>query len=312
MKNLMRILSLLLVMSLCLGMSALAQTAATSEITMDREGNEITLPEEVATIASLSPATTQVIMDLGLTDKLVAIDTYSAQYWPELLELDLPQFDMYMPDAEQLTVLSPDLILVSSMSSYYGGDALSALVEMGVCVAAIPSSATVADAEEDVRFIAACVGAQEEGEALVAQMESVIADVTAIASTIGEKKTVLFEIGCLPDIYSVGEGTYLHELIELAGGINVLGDQQGWLAVTEEDALAANPDVILTDVNYIDDPVGEILGREGWDAVTAVAEQQVFYIDNLACSLPNNHIVDALVEIALALYPEEFAPLAAE
>ena len=299
-------LTLLLALAFGLGAVALAAPEA------DRAGNPIALPESIEKIVCLAPSTTQVILALGQGDKLVAIDTYSAQYWPELLELDLPQFDMYMPDAEQLTVLSPDLILVSSMSSYYGGDALSALVEMGVCVAAIPSSATVADAEEDVRFIAACVGAQEEGEALVAQMESVIADVTAIASTIGEKKTVLFEIGCLPDIYSVGEGTYLHELIELAGGINVLGDQQGWLAVTEEDALAANPDVILTDVNYIDDPVGEILGREGWDAVTAVAEQQVFYIDNLACSLPNNHIVDALVEIALALYPEEFAPLAAE
>ena len=306
-----KILSLLLALALCLSACALAQTA-TGTLTLDREGNEITLPEEVATIASLSPATTQVIMDLGLTDKLVAVDTYSAQYWPELGELELPLFDMYMPDAEQLTLLSPDLILVSSMSSYYGGDALSALVDLGICVAAIPSSATVADAEEDVRFIASCVGAEEAGEQLVADMEATIADVTAIASTITEKKTVLFEIGCLPDIYSVGEGTYLHELIGMAGGINVLGDQQGWLAVSEEDALAANPDVILTDVNYIDDPVGEILGREGWDVVTAVAEQQVFYIDNLACSLPNNHITDALVEIALALYPDEFAPLKAE
>ncbi len=311
MNTMKKILSLLLALALCLSACALAQTA-TGTLTLDREGNEITLPEEVATIASLSPATTQVIMDLGLTDKLVAVDTYSAQYWPELGELELPLFDMYMPDAEQLTLLSPDLILVSSMSSYYGGDALSALVDLGICVAAIPSSATVADAEEDVRFIASCVGAEEAGEQLVADMEATIADVTAIASTITEKKTVLFEIGCLPDIYSVGEGTYLHELIGMAGGINVLGDQQGWLAVSEEDALAANPDVILTDVNYIDDPVGEILGREGWDVVTAVAEQQVFYIDNLACSLPNNHITDALVEIALALYPDEFAPLKAE
>ncbi len=311
MNNLKRILALLLAACLCFGAGALAQTA-TSEITLDREGNEITLPEEVATIASLSPATTQVLMDLGLTDKLVAIDTYSAEYWPELAELGLPLFDMYMPDAEQLTLLSPDLILVSSMSSYYGGDALSALVEMGICVAAIPSSATVADAEDDVRFIASCVGAAEAGEALVGEMESVIADVTSIASTIGEKKTVMLETSALPSIYSVGQGTYLHELIELAGGVNVFGDQQGWLAVTEEDALAANPDVILTNVNYIEDPVGEILSREGWDAVTAVAEKQVYYIDNLACNLPNHHIVEALVQIALALSPEEFAPLAAE
>ena len=42
------------------------------------------------------------------------------------------------------------------------------------------------------------------------------------------------------------------------------------------DAVAANPDVNLTNVNYLDDPVGEILARPGWENVTAVAEGQVY------------------------------------
>ena len=62
-----------------------------------------------------------------------------------------------------------------------------------------------------------------------------------------------------------------------------------------EGAVASNPDVILTSVNYIDGPVGEILGRAGWESVTAVANGDVYYIDNGASSLPNHHIVDCLL-----------------
>ena len=43
--------------------------------------------------------------------------------------------------------------------------------------------------------------------------------------------------------------------------------------------------------------------------MTAVKNKAVYYIDNLASSLPNNHLTDALVAVALAVYPDEFASL---
>ena len=51
----------------------------------------------------MAPSTTRVLTDLGLGDKLLAVDTYSAGYQPELAAL--PQFDMMAPDAEQLAQL---------------------------------------------------------------------------------------------------------------------------------------------------------------------------------------------------------------
>ena len=134
--------------------------------------------------------------------------------------------------------------------------------------------------------------------------------VGATGETITEPKTLLFEISPVPYLYSFGTGVYLNEMIELIGAKNVLADQEGWLSVTEESAVAANPDVILTSDNFSnEDPVAEILGREGWQNVTAVAEGQVAYIDNAASSLPNHHIVDALVEMAKAVYPDAYAEL---
>ena len=121
-----------------------------------------------------------------------------------------------------------------------------------------------------------------------------------------ERKSVYFEISPAPYLYSSGSGTYLHELIELAGGRNVLADQNGWISVEGETVAAANPDVIFTNVNYTDDPVGEILGREGWAGVSAVQDKEVYYIDNMASSLPDHNIVIAVEQMARALYPERF------
>ena len=100
MKNTRRIIALLMTALFCLSGMALAESVRPDA---DRAGNAIALPGEVNTIVSLAPSTTEIIIDLGLADKLVAIDTYSAFYWPELAEL--PQYDMMAPDNEQLALL---------------------------------------------------------------------------------------------------------------------------------------------------------------------------------------------------------------
>ena len=286
-----------------------AEAAETGVPTEDRAGNPITVPEEVNSIISLAPATTQILCDLGLTDKIVAVDTNSPMYADGLNE-DVLQFNMLEPDLEQIMNAETDIIFVSNLSSQGGDDVFKSVRDAGICVAEIPTSNSIADVEKDVQFVADCVGKTTEGKELVADMEEVIRRVSAIGETITEPKTVLFEISPVPYLYSFGSGVYLNEMIELIGAENVFADQEGWLSVTEESAVAANPDVILTSDNFSnEDPVAEILSRDGWQNVTAVMEGQVAYIDNAASSLPNHHIVDALVEMAKAVYPDEYAGL---
>ena len=57
-------------------------------------------------------------------------------------------------------------------------------------------------------------------------------------------------------------------------------------------------------MNYIEDPVGEILARPGWEGVTAVQNGGVYTMDNKISSLPNENIVQALKEMAKAVYPD--------
>ena len=275
--------------------------------TQDRAGTPIVIPAEVEKVISLAPATTQIIEAIGLKGKLVAVDTQTPLYVEGVSEL--PQFDMMAPDIEQMAMLEPDVVFTTGMS-YVEDNPFQALIDMGICVIEIPSSSSIEAVKEDIIFTAACLGKKAEGQALADNMQATIDEIAAIGATITDKKTVLFEIACLPYIYSFGNGTFLDEMITLIGAENVLGDQAGWLAVTEESAVAANPDVILTNVNYIEDSVGEILARPGWESVTAVANGDVYYIDNGRSSLPNHFIVEALIEMAVAVYPEEYAAFA--
>ncbi len=280
-------------------------TAATVALpTQDRAGNAITVPTEVKRIVSLAPSFTETLIAMGLKDKIVAIDKNATSL--EGVNTEWPVFDLMAPDAEKLLALKPDIILASPMSTGGGEDPFKPLKDAGICVVYVPSSESIQGIRDDLLFIGALTGASDAAQKLVADMDKSIAEVAAVGKTITEKKRVYFEIAAAPSMYSFGSGVFLNEMIELIGAENVFADQKSWIAVTQEAALAANPNVILTNVNYLPDAVGEIKTRDGWDAVQAVKDGNVIYIDNMSSSLPNEGIVKALHEMAKAVYPDKY------
>ena len=310
-KRMTKFICVLMVLVLAVGMLAACGAknsgnyahAPSTKPTEDRAGNEITIPDEINKIASFAPSINQVLESFGMLDKVVAIDTQTPNY---VTGLDsLPQFDMMEPDVEKIAELEPDVVFTTGMS-YQDNDPYAALKEMGICVIVIPSSSSIQAIQEDITFMADCLGgdAVAKAEEINKTMQAEIDEIAAIGKTVTEKKRVMFEIGALPYLYSFGKGTFLDEMITLIGAENVFGDQESWIPVTEEDAVAANPDVILTSVNYIEDSVGEILGRPGWENVNAVANKEVYYIDNGTSSLPNQYVVEALKQMAEAVYPD--------
>lgn len=274
--------------------------------TTDPSGAAITIPDQIDSVVALAPSICETLVALGLEEKIVGYDLQSVGLagLPE----DVPTFDTVNPDVEQLTALAPDMLLVSSLSLYDQEAPYQPLIDAGVCVICVPTSESIENVRSDIRFLAAAFSVPDEGERVVKEMDSALDNVSSVVSEIPEeeRKSVYFEISPAPYLYSCGSGTYLHEMIELAGGKNVLSDQNGWLSVEGETVVAANPDVIFTNVNYTDAPVEEILGREGWAGVSAVTNQNVYYIDNMASSLPNQNIVKAVEQMAQALYPERF------
>ncbi len=278
--------------------------SGTAETLTDPSGAEITVPDTIESIVVLAPSITEMVIALGRGDAITGCDAQSVGL--EGLPADLPAFDMLEPDMEQLLALKPDLLLVSNMSLYDQESPFQQAVDMGVCVACVPNAESIEGIYGDISFLAKLLGEQKAGETLADTLKSEIDEIAAVGKTITDKKTVYFEIAAAPDLYSFGDGVYINEMIEIIGAENILASQKGWIPVKEEDVVAQNPDVILTNVNYIDAPVDEILSRAGWEGVTAVEDGAVYYIDNQSSNLPNQNIVKALRQMAEAVYPEYF------
>ena len=277
-------------------------------ISTDREGNSITLPETMDKIVSIGPSNTEILVALGFGDKIIAADAWS----DNVLGITpgvamLPSFAEI--DNEFLIDLQPDVIIVSGMSKIGGNNPLQLVEDTGICVIVIPSSTSIDGIKEDIRFLAAVMGAAARGEEIVAEMERGINEIKAIGAAIAaaDRKTVYFEISPAPHMFSFGSGTFLNEMIEIIGAVNILADQDSWTGVSDEIVLDANPDVILTSTNFLDDAIGEIMGRPGWNAITAVQNEAVFYIDADSSNRPSHHIIKALREMAAAVYPELFS-----
>ena len=264
--------------------------------TQDRAGNPLAVPEKVETIASLAPSITQVLIDLGLADKIIAVDTYSAG--SKGLDETLPAFEMMAPDMEQMIALNPDIVFVTGMSLSDGTDPFTALTDVGIAVAYIPSSNSIDGIMEDNLFIGQVAGNAEGAKAL---NDKLAAAIETFRVETDAPIPVYFEISPAPYLYSFGSGTFLNEMIELLGGKNIFVDQEGWISVSDEAVIAAAPEIIFTNVNWEEDAVEKILAREGWESIPAVENGKVFLIDADASSQANHRIVYALEEMAEVL-----------
>ncbi len=273
-------------------------------IIIDPSGNEITIKEEIDSIISLAPSNTEILIELGYKDKIIAADTQSQTLG--VLPENLPFFDLMSPDIEQIIALKPDIIIVTGMSTVEGNDPFKPAADLGIPVAYIPSSESIEQIYNDIIFISKVLNEEAKGQEIVDNMKEEIANIKAIGDTIEDKKSVYFEIGAAPYMYSFGKGVFLNEMIEIIGAKNALGDQESWISVSEEAVLNANPDVILTNVNYIDNPVDEIKSRLGWESISAIKNSEVYYVDNMKTSLPNHNILIGLKEMAKAVYPDKY------
>lgn len=319
MKKLKKPVVMLAVWALVFGLTACGETGSPGESgssggqsvsqtqlpTVDPSGAEINVPEQIDSIVVLAPSLAEMVVALGQGDKIIGYDTNSIGL--EGLAADLPALDTVNPDMEQLMALHPDVLMVSNLSLYDAENPYKQLVDNGVCVVCVPTSDSIADIQDDITFVAAVLKEGDKGQAIIADMQQEIDRIAAIGAGITEKKSVYFEISAAPYMYSFGTGVFLNEMIELIGAENILAAQEGWLGVEEESVVQANPDVILTNVNYLDDPVQEIKDRSGWDALTAVQNGAVYYIDNMASSLPNQNVIKALEQMAKAIYPEYYS-----
>ena len=193
---------------------------------------------------------------------------------------------MMEPDVEAIVDLEPSIVFTSGMSSYGGDDAFQSVRDANICVADIPSSTSFEAISEDLAFIGACVGKAAEADKLIADFEGQIKDVQDTAKDAANEETsVLFLLSVptadYPTVYSVGKGTYIDEMITATGAKNACGDQDSWVSLSEEEAVALDPDVIIIagSAYYTEDPATTIKNASAWSATKAVKNNQVIALE---------------------------------
>ena len=254
-------------------------------------------------IVSTAPSNTEIIADLGMADRLVAIDRHSVNVLG--IPDGLPLLDFFYPDAEVILGLKPDIIIASGHNPTGSGeDPFRLLRETGIPVVYVPMSKSIDDIYTDIAFIAGLLSVQQKGGEVINTMMAQIAEITQRTAHVENQTSVYFEISAAPEMLTFGRDSFLDSMISAICARNIFANDNWIVSPGAESIIERNPDVILTNVNYIDDPIGEIKSRPGFEHINAVINNRVYLIDNDSSSRPSPGIILALRQMSYAVYPD--------
>jgi iron complex transport system substrate-binding protein len=268
-------------------------------VVRDDFGNAVTLEAEPQRIISLAPSHTEILYALGLGDRVVGVTAY-CNYPPEAA--DKPKVGEFaIIDLEQVVGLEPDLVLATSM---HVAEAVPALQERGISVF-VTDPQSVLEVLETIKAIGRVTGQEETAAALAAEMQERVDAVRERVEDAPPPK-VFWELG--PELYTAGPGSFLDDLIMMAGGENVAADADSpWPQLSVEAIILKDPEVVvLADHNY--GQTAEMVGeRPGWEEIKAVKEGNIIELtDDDIFSRPGPRIVEALEFLARSFHPELF------
>ncbi|MBW5396774.1 ABC transporter substrate-binding protein [Brachyspira pilosicoli] len=264
--------------------------------------NNIIQNKKIEKIISLSPAATDILIDLNVANKIIAADTFSKDILKKNNINVSNVFDMLNPDAEKIISLDSDIIFINNLTAFYTKNSLLSLSNPTIIT--ITNSETLKGIEDDIYFLGNVLSADDKAKEIVYNMCAKIKEIKDIGDTITNKKTVYFEISALPNLYSFGSNVYLDDIINIIGAKNIFSDRNEWISVSEEEVVYLNPDIIFTSVDYVDNPVAEITNRAAWRDINAIKKGNVFFVEGT--SLPTHNIVSSIILMAKYIYPEEY------
>ena len=191
-------------------------------------------------IISLAPSNTEILFALGLGDEVVGVTMY-CDYPPEAQDKEKVG-DYYGPDIEKIIALQPDLILATDFHRF---DLIPALEQQGFAVFAVAPQ-TLDDVLESIQKIGEITGREAEASQLVNGMRSKIEEIEEQTKELEQKPSVLYMTWHDP-MWTVGRNTWIDELINMAGGMNIFSENfEGGAMVQIEWVVLLDPEIIIT------------------------------------------------------------------
>ena len=259
--------------------------------------------EPPARIVSLSPSLTHIVYALGEMDKIVGVTIYS-DFPPEAGKL--PKVGGWVnPNFEAIVALRPDAVLLMKDQDAMFGEKLRSL---GLNTVIVSGNDSVEDIIDTVTFLGSLLGKNEKAGEVAAHISGSLAAVRKKTENLPKKK-VLFVVGrnpgTLEDIYVIGQNNYINELIEIAGGENVVKNERFSIKLTREAILTLDPDVIVEVNHEQPDKEEEILRIwRGLVESRAVRNGEVYILPTTVLLHPSQTIAEGAGVLAGVLHPE--------
>jgi len=253
-------------------------------------------------VITLTPSLSELVFALGAGDRVVAVSDYCD--YPEAVKA-LPRVGSFLsPAIERILSLQPDLVLLDGVQ----GDAAAMLKQAGTHAVAVPMQ-DLAQVRSAFTIVGAQLGDRQARAAeLLGELDRHLAAVSARTASQPKRKTLFAvdrQIGSLRGLVVAGPGSYLDELVRLAGGQNVFSDMAPRYAKVALEAIEERqPDVILDAVHT--DPENAAARRADWNelrSVAAVRNGRVHVLANRMFVTPGPRLGEALRQLADLLHP---------
>ncbi len=253
----------------------------------DMTGREVVIHKEPETIVSLRPSATETLFALGLGDRVIGVTEYC--YYPAEAQ-EKEKVGDFMINVEKVISLDPDVIFTFE----HQDETVDTLIEQGYAVIDLDSK-TLEEVLESINLVGKVTNTSEKAADLVEELSLEIEEIRDFTSTLSqEDKPKVFVMIDTESLYTVGSDTYLNNLIETAGGINIAADVgAGWPVLSEETIFEEDPDFILCTFPMRD----LVMARENWQELKAVKNDQVIDVDGDIVSRPGPRVAQGLRHI---------------
>ncbi|AMA71929.1 MULTISPECIES: ABC transporter substrate-binding protein [Aneurinibacillus] len=276
-----------------------AQAGAFPLSITDKTGTEVKLEKKPERIVSVMPSATEIAYAVGAGDKVVGVSNYDN--YPEEVKTKEKVGDLKV-NIEKVVSLEPDLILADTGN----GEAIEALRKTGLPVV-VMGAKTFDEIYDSIEMIGKVTGNEVKAAEVIKRMKDDVREVQEKVKNIPVDKRPNVWIEVDPSLFTAGKGTFMHDMVTMAGGNNIAADLDGWKQLSEEKVLQRNPDVILNTYGYYNkDASVKIKQRPKWQQVKAVRNGQVYSLDSDVVNRPAPRITQGLKEIAQYLHPELF------
>jgi len=258
-------------------------------------------------IISICPSNTELLVYLGMTDHLIAIDDYSD--WPSsirTLPRVGPDLNINIDLVEQL---SPDLVLASL--SVPGMEKNVAELQKRNIPHIVLNPNSLEEIANDLLTVGNVLGVKEKAEHVFQRFNNFINEYRQLANTVNGRAPLYWEWWPKP-VFTPGKLNWLTDISLLAGGFNIFSDveqasvQSDWESVKER-----NPEhICLAWVGVRTEKVNPdiVRKRAGWDEIEAVKNNRIYVLEEALYCRPSPRLLLGLKKLAALLHPHVFPP----